>query len=133
MEGRSDGRRNGSGSFSAEPSGFGGGADVKGGPGAGDGGAQGTWRGRQADCPRARSRSQDGQALVEAGQLAAAASALSAQADRIRRVHRAARAGGGLERGGAVSRAQEPGLRRELSAGAALFATAAGPAQVVGA
>src|SRR5579875_2148445 len=82
MEGRSDGRRNGSGSFSAEPSGFGGGADVKGGPGAGDGGAQGTWRGRQADCPRARSRSQDGQALVEAGQLAAAASALSAQADR---------------------------------------------------
>src|SRR5580700_7960944 len=51
---RSDGRAIGSGSFSAEGIRFGGGADVKGGFGAGDRRAERAWRRGQADCARTR-------------------------------------------------------------------------------
>ena len=62
-----------SGSFSADRSGSGGGADVTGGSGTGDGGAKGTRRRSQADSARTRGGSQDGKALAEVGRLATAA------------------------------------------------------------
>src|ERR1019366_46264 len=117
----SNGRRIGSGSFSADRSVRGGGADVTGGFGAGDGGAKRARRGGQADRTRTRGGSQDGQALAEARQLAAAAKPASTPAARsLRRVHRATRAGGRVERCGSAPGAGGPWVYRELSAGAAL-------------
>src|SRR5205085_11329597 len=130
----SDGRAIESGSFFAEGIRLGGGADVKGGFGAGDRRPEGAWRRDQADCAGTRGRSQDGQALAQAWRVATSAASTPARANRsFRQVHRAARPGGGMERDGAAARAGEPGLHWQLSAAPALSQAPSGPAQMGGA
>ena len=65
-------------------------------------------------------RSQDGQALAVAGQVAAAAKPPYTSTNQaVCRIYRAAGAGGRRERGGAALRIGRPGLYWQLSAGTA--------------